>query len=120
MLKELRALALGLHIGLGEALATAANLLRVAGVQQSTGPRRGKGRTNGTPPRWFGKRVRTVSRHKRDPNSPVLAAAIAKGGRRERLRDYNAGRSAASNRAHQDSAGFPVPRLNPLYVNHEV
>lgn len=64
-------------------------------------------------PRWWGKRISTVSRHKRDPNSPVLAAAIAKRERRAAALGDSASRSWNNNAAHSGN------RLNPFYINRE-
>lgn len=53
----------------------------------------------------------TVSRHKRDPNSPVLAAAIAKRERRADKLQRDAFRSFARNDAHRFG-----PTFDPFFI----
>lgn len=57
---------------------------------------------------WAG--TRTVSRHKRDPNSPILAAAIAKRERKAVKLGRDSARSWVGNSAHSTTP------LDPFFI----
>lgn len=108
-LSALKALVLGTAIGFGQALAP--RELRVPNIQRH---QPGNKNRNSKPAKARPSASRTVSRHKRDPESPVLAAAIAKRERRAAKLLDDANRSYHENRAHTSE------RLNPFYINREV
>lgn len=109
-LKALKALVFGTAIGFGQALAP--RELRVPKIQRHQSGNKDR---NSKPAKARPGASCTVSRHKRDPESPVLAAAIAKRARRAEKLNYNTICSAGSNKAHDRRRS-----LNPFYINREV
>lgn len=110
-LNALKALVLGTAIGFGQALAP--RELRVPNIQRH---QPGNKNRNSKPVKARPGATRTISRHKRDPESLVLAAAIARRERRARKLQSAALNSYANNRAHSPLGGV----FNPFYINREV